>query len=350
MKKIFLMMLLLMTFVFSGCQAATKAEDSQGVKGDLKISMLNIGHGDAILIRTNEQTILIDAAHSKYRDMLVKELEKLSVTKIDKLILTHPHIDHIGNARVLINPNKKDFAAYPYFEKISVTEVYDNGIAYGSDVYKGYMKAIQTKGISLKSLKAGDTLDFGNSVKFKVLFPTSEFVAAKNGGQYDKKDKAYKTNNCSIVGKLIYKDFSMMFTGDCEKESEAKIVANNTAADLKCDVLKSGHHGILTSSTKKFVEAVNPSCVVISSSHKEQESYVAPGRPHLKVLENYLACGVDPKNIYGTRFNGTITITTDGKSFSVQPEVKKDWVESWIAGKKEDEKHKKQPIDLGEED
>ena len=69
-----------------------------------------------------------------------------------------------------------------------------------------------------------------------------------------KEDKQFNTNNGSIVGKLTYKKFSMMFTGDCERQSEAKIIANNAAADLKCDVLKSGHHGVTTSSTKKFVE------------------------------------------------------------------------------------------------
>ena len=352
MKKIFLMMMMLATFIFSGCNTQAAINDnSAAVNDDLKISMLNIGHGDAILIRTKQQTILVDSANSKHRNMLVKELEKLSVTKIDKLILTHAHIDHTGNTKVLINPNKKDLEEYPYLEKISVAEVYDNGIAYGSSVYKNYMKAIQTKGIPYKSLKAGDVLDFGNGVKFNVLFPTKDFVEIKNSGQFDKKDRAYNTNNGSIVGKLTYKNFSMMFTGDCEKESEAKIVANNKVEDLKCDVLKAGHHGISTSSKKKFVTAINPSVVVISAANRADEAYISPGRPHLKVLENYLACGINPKNIFCTRFNHTITITSDGKSFSVQPEIEKDWVESWIAGKKEDAKnHKNQSVEADVEE
>ena len=342
MKKIFLMMMLLATFIFSGCNTQAAINDNSAtVNDDLKISMLNIAHGDAILIRTKKQTILVDSANSKHRDMLVKELEKLSVTKIDKLILTHPHVDHTGNARVLINPNKKDLEAYPYLEKISVAEVYDNGIAYGSSVYKNYMKAIQAKGIPYKSLKTGDTLDFGGGVKFNVLFPTAEFVEIKNGGQFDKEDRTYNTNNGSIVGKLTYKNFSMMFTGDCEKESEAKIVANNNAKDLKCDVLKAGHHGISTSSTKDFVAAINPSVVLISAGKKGEDDQEGQGAPYLKPLSSYLKNGVNANNIYCTRWNGTITVTSDGKSFSVKPEVNVDWIDKWIAIKKEINKNKR---------
>ena len=94
------------------------------------------------------------------------------------------------------------------------------------------MKAIDAKGITHQSLKVGDTLDFGNSVKFNVLYPTPELVSAVNGGQ--KSDP----NNESVVGKLTYKKFSMMFTGDAEKEVEAALLANNKTKDLKCDVLK----------------------------------------------------------------------------------------------------------------
>ena len=343
MKKIFLTVLMLATFILSGCGGQAKdepkdepraevkdeASSAQDVKGDLKISMLNVGQGDAILVQTGKQTVLIDTSDTDERELLVKELEKLSVTKIDKLILTHPHADHIGNAKVLINPSKKELTANPYLEKISVAEVYDNGIASTSPLYKSYMKAIDAKGIAHQSLKVGDTLDFGNSVKFNVLYPTPELVSAVNGGQ--KSDP----NNESVVGKLTYKKFSMMFTGDAEKEVEAALLANNKTKDLKCDVLKSGHHGSYTASTKDFVAAVNPSYVLISCGPDEERRNTY-GHPHLEPLENYLAQGIDAKNIFCTRWNGTITITSDGKNFSVQPESKEDWVDKWVKKKKKD--------------
>ena len=342
MKKIFLMMFLLATFVLSGCN--TQAAGNQTKDDDLKISMLNIGHGDAILIRTKEQTILFDTANGTERDRFVKELEKFSVTKIDKLILTHPHVDHIGNAAMLIKPNKKQLEAYPYLSKISVAEVYDNDVPYTSGAYRNYMKAIEELGIPRKSLKAGDTLDFGGDVKFKVLFPTAEYIAQKKQQQIEaaeaenendnnaKLDRMYRMNNSSIVGKLTYKDFSMMLTGDCEKEAEEKILAANDAATLKCDVLKAGHHGRNTSSTKEFVAAINPSYVLISAGNNAKNND-PKGSPHRKALGIFLEQGIDAKNILCTQWNGSITITSDGKTFSVQPESNEDWIENWRAEK-----------------
>ena len=349
MKRIFLTVLMLATVIFGGCGSQAKdepaakpevqadakeestAEASSKVNGDLKISMLDVGQGDAILIQTGKQNILVDTSDTDERDLLVDELEKLSVTKIDKLILSHPHADHIGSAKVLINPSNKELKANPYLEKISVAEVYDNGIAASSPLYKSYMKAVEAKGVVHKSLSAGDTLDFGNGVKFLVLYPTKDLVDAVNGGQ--KSDP----NNESIVGKLTYKKFSMMFTGDAEKKVESELWADNDAKVLKCDILKSGHHGSYTASTENFVKTVAPSYVLISCG-PEEEHRNTYGHPHLEPLENYLAQGIDKKNILCTRWNGTITVTSDGKNFSVTPERTEDWLDKWIAQKKKDKK------------
>lgn len=334
MKKIFLMMLLPVIFIFSGCntQAASKDRFIDS-RGNLKISMLNVGHGDAILIQTKQQTILIDTGNINNQAQFVNELEKLSVTKIDKMILTHAHADHIGGAKLLINPSKKELETYPYLEKISVAAVYDNEVVHTSNLYKKCIKAIAAKGLPYQHLKAGDKLDFGDGVKFHVLSPASEFVNLVNSGQYDKEDRQYDLNNGSIVGKLTYKKFSMMFTGDCEKESEAKILSANKVEDLNCTVLKAGHHGYGNASSKKFVAAVNPKYVLISSLEKGDPEK-AYGAPYLKPLEIYLAQGVDAKNILCTRWNGTISLISDGKNVSVEVEKKEDWIYKWMEKKR----------------
>ena len=189
-------------------------------------------------------------------------------------------------------------------------------------------------------MKTGDTLDFGGGVKFKVLSPTSEFIETSSSGQFDKEDRTYNVNNGSIVGKLTYKDFSMMFTGDCEKESEAKILLENKATDLKCDILKAGHHSSYTSSTNKFVETVGPDCVVISSGNDPNDPYTLYPHPNLRVLKTYLSHGVAKENILCTRWNKTITVTSDGRNYSVRPEVEEDWIDRWIAIKTEEQKNK----------
>lgn len=345
LKNFLIKTFLLVAFIFGIFVAQTEAASlAQSVKGDLKISMLNIGYGDAILIRTSEQTILIDTAYTTGQKLFVDELEKFSVTKIDKIILTHPHTDHIGGAKLLFDPTAQELATYPYLKKISVAEVYDNGIAFPSKVYRNYLKALKKKGMTRQSLKVGDTLDLGGGVKFKVLFPKAEFVTFVNeknirDNKYND-PREYNINNGSIVGKLTYKNFSMMFTGDCEKESEATIVKTYSAKDLKCDVLKGAHHGSATSSTKDFVAAVKPTCVLLSSTNRDKD--ISQEHPHLNPLKNYLAQGVNKKNIFSTRFNGTITITSNGNKFSVAPENKTNWLDDWIAQKEKREQEKKQ--------
>lgn len=341
MKKIFLSAVMMLTFILSGCgggsstaeqadapQVAEKTTEktsaNQNVKGDLKITMLNVGQGDAFLIQTKTQNILIDTSDQDERTKLVSELDKAGVTTFDKIILTHPHADHIGGLEKLLKENK-----------YTVKEVYDNGIASTSKLYLNYMKAINAdKNIKHATLKTGDSLDFGGGVKFEVLYPTAELVKDVNGGK-QKTDP----NNESIVGRLVYKKFSMMFTGDAEKIVESSIWADNDAKQLKSTILKSGHHGSYTASTENFLSVVQPEAVMISAGEPtDKRGGNTYGHPHVEPLENYLSAGIDSKNIFWTWKNGTVIITTDGKNYSVQPEVEEDWVKSWIAEKKKKSK------------
>ena len=337
MKKIFLPIFILMIFVFSGCGGSSSAENNsvdksekqtsaseKNVNGDLKITMLNVGQGDSFLIQTKSQNILIDTSDIDERTKLVAELDKAGVSTFDKIILTHSHADHIGGIEKLL----KD-------EKFSVKEVYDNGIASTSKIYLNYMNAIKAdKNIQHKTLTAGDNLDFGDGVKFEVLYPTKELVKEVNGGK-----RKTDPNNESIVGRLVYKNFTMMFTGDAEKEVESNIWADNNEKNLQSKILKSGHHGSYTASTENFLNVVKPEVVLISAGEPtDKRGGNTYGHPHVEPLENYLNAGIDSKNIFWTWKNGTVTILTDGKNFSVTPEHEEDWVKSWIAEKKKNSK------------
>jgi len=267
-------------------QSASKAEAQMTVK------ILDVGQGDAILIETGEQTVLVDTSDVDERDKLRAELKECGVTKLDKVVLTHPHADHIGGMDLLL----KEF---------KVGEVYDNGMASTSQIYIRYMKELKAQGISRKGLVAGDTLDLGGSASFRVLFPTAALV--KEG-----KTKGYKhdPNNESIVGELIMGSFKMMFTGDAESPVEKEIIA--AGGDLKCQVLKSGHHGSKTSSSEEWLKAVSPEVAVIPCG--EGNDY---GHPHDQTMKKYRKHSL---RIYETDKNGMITITTDGQGYQVTAE------------------------------
>ncbi len=280
LKKLVAVMTALFTFVFAGCSAEKSASTSGGsAQPEVKIEMLDIGQGDATLIRTKDQTIMIDTGDIDERDHLLKLLQERDIKTIDKLIITHPHADHIGGAYVL-------------FKNFKVKEVYDNGDPTTTQTYKTYLKNIKQQNIPYHQLKAGDEVDFGSGVTFKVFSPTEQMLKSE-------KD----LNNNSIVGQLRYGEFTMMFTGDAEKEAEATVV-KQYGDEVKSLVLKSPHHGSRTSSSDAFLKAVGAKDVLISLGAGNDY-----GHPHKETLARYKKYNM---NVYRTDLNGTITVTTNG--------------------------------------
>ena len=141
----FLMMLSLTLVSLGGC--GIPMEES-AVASHLTVKVLDVGQGDAILIQTAEQNVLIDTGDLDERDKLRAELDKAGVKKLDAVILTHPHADHIGGMEMLI-------------DKYPIGMVYDNGMPSTSRVYIGYMKQLKAKGIARKGLCTGDRVDLG---------------------------------------------------------------------------------------------------------------------------------------------------------------------------------------------
>ena len=305
-------LLLSLTLLLAGCGAAKTADNTaastsssaQGSakaavqtsvpQGTISIKMLDVGQGDAILIQTQEQTVLIDTSDVDERDKLRAQLAKAGVKKIDKVILTHPHADHIGGMEVLLDGSYE------------IGSIYDNGMPSTSKLYLSYMKKAKARGISHQTLKAGDVLGFGGGAQFKVLSPEESLV--QKGQQ-----KGYKhdPNNESVVGRLTFGQFAMLFTGDAEKEAEASIAARY-GSELKSQVLKAPHHGSKTSSSAAYLRLVQPETCVISCGAGNDY-----GHPHKETLKKYAAIHA---KTYETDKNGTITITSDGKSYEVKEE------------------------------
>lgn len=262
---------------------------------ELKVTMLDVGQGDSFLIETESENILIDTSDPAARSTLVNYLVDRQIFTIDRLILTHPHADHIGNAAYLINNG-------------FVSAVYDNGRISTSNYYKNYIKACQNWNIPRNTLRDGDYFFLDGGAYIQVL----------SSNRYAK----YENNNC-VVLRLVFGNFSMLFTGDAEAELETELFQNVTA--LQSTVLKAGHHGSKTSSTLDFVMAVNPVYVFISAA--EGNKY---GHPHSQALENFILAGVSNQNIFWTAKNGNVTITTDGSNVTVSPAIQNDWIADYL--------------------
>jgi len=278
----------------SASGASSASSQTSSVSGTLTVKMLNVGQGDAILIETPEQTVLVDTSDVDERDKLKKELKKAGVKNIDKVILTHPHADHIGGMDVLFDGEYK------------IGMIYDNGMPSTSKLFTGYLKKAKAQGVKRQGLKAGDVLDLGGGARFEVLSPGADLV--KQG-----QAKGYKhdPNNESVVGRLVFGSFTMLFTGDAEKETEAAILQSHRDG-VKSLVLKAPHHGSHTSSSKAYLDAVQPEVCLISCGAGNDY-----GHPHKETLAAYKKIKA---NVFETDKNGTITITTDGKTYDVKGE------------------------------
>lgn len=153
------------------------------------------------------------------------------------------------------------------------------------------MKMAKNKKVNVIVLKAGDVLQLDKITYFETIFPEPEHTVSEN-----------KINNNSLVLKLVYKNFSMLFTGDIEEEAE-NYIANKYKNKLKADILKVAHHGSKTSSTAQFIEYVKPKITLIGVG--ENNNF---GHPNDEVIKRFEV--LDTK-IYRTDINGEITIEID---------------------------------------
>ena len=305
-------LILCCTMLLTGCgqsggqSSDTAANSKAEAKGQLTISMLDIDQGDAVLIQTGAKNILIDTGDDKYYEdgkkgkentQLLTELQKLKIDHIDTLVMTHAHADHIGKADKVI-------AQY------GVKELVYNGIPSTSKYFINALKAAKANGTQQVKVKAGDVLDFGNGVSFEIVSPSQSLIDEDTAAI--KAKKKVDVNNESVVGRLTFGNFAMLFTGDAEGLVEKEMVASY-GKKLKCQVLKAGHHGSKTSSTAEFLKLVQPESVVMSLGVNNQY-----GHPHEALLNRLQKQGI--KNIYRTDANGTITIVSDGSSYSITTE------------------------------
>jgi competence protein ComEC len=244
----------------------------------LTIIVFDVGQADCIYIHTpQDENILVDAANNSDGQEISNQLYNLGVNHIDYLFLTHPHADHIGGADDII-------------ENFDIGEIYMPKVYHSTQTYTHVLNAAKTKGIKIQAAKPRSISL--NACTINMLAPIKE--------SYD------DLNAYSIVFKLTYKDFDMLFTGDIPQAEEKELLDY----DLKADVLKVAHHGSNNSNSEDFIKAVGCRYAVISVG--EDNSYQHPHEEVLSLLEKYHI------KYFRTDLQGDIIITTDGEEINIQ--------------------------------
>lgn len=244
----------------------------------LEVHFIDVGQGDSTLIIQGDKSMLIDAGTNESHEIVEEYLKAQGIQKLDYIVGTHPHEDHIGGLDDVIKNFDVDNILFP--KAISTTKTFES-----------FINAVKDKGMKLTNPIVGQEYELGKA-RFKILAPNSE--------KYD------ELNNYSIVLKLSFGNVNYLFTGDAQKESEEEIL--NNGIDIKSDVIKIGHHGSSTSTSSKFLNAVNPKYAVISLG--KDNSY---GHPHKEIITRLKISDI---KIYRTDENGTIVSKTDGNTIN----------------------------------
>lgn len=291
--------------------------------GELQVHVLDVGpiEGDSILIISpNGKSVLIDAGDAGKGKVVLDALKRYKVDRLDYFIATHPHTDHIGAADEVLNgikvgnmidngvdlstpapvtatkPGKgKKVAPPPPPPKKSKTKTVNA-------FFDEYRDALKQNGAQYEKAEPGKKYDLGGGAILTVLAPAEPFFTKdqmKTGGN--------ETNANSIVLRLDYGDFSMLFMGDAESQTEERLLSKPDL-DLKVKVIKIGHHGSKYATSENFVKRVQPEAAIISDG-----AWNRYGHPAQSVLDRLKAANT---KVWRTDLQGEVTITTKGKGDS----------------------------------
>lgn len=278
-------------------QSIQQKQDTGAAQGRLRISVLDVGQADAILLQDGKRNIMVDVGNdvkdkvgdSGGRQALIKALDKAGVNRIKTVFVTHHHRDHMGNIMYV----RGKYGVSNIYDSGYVNNGYKASVALNSDLRAGRYNG--------QALKAGDKITIDKNYYIEVLAP----------GDFLSKKDLKNMNNTSLVLMLHYGSFKMLLTGDAEAPVEDAL-QQKYGTELQADVLKVGHHGSKTSSYWPFISKVKPKYALIScgdfSIYKHPNKNVVGSLTHLgaKVLT--------------THDHGTLTVITDGKSFDVLTE------------------------------
>ena len=282
-RSLRLLSLLLCLLLLPGLCSSAFAKEPAASDPILNIVFLDVGQGDCALLFTDNAAMLIDAGDSGSGASIAAILDAFSIEKLDYLIATHPHEDHIGGMAEV-------------FDAVSVSTILAPKVSHDTETYRGFLSAVKAAGAKITVPKSLKTYKLDKNISFTILGPT------KSGDSL---------NNNSIVLKVTYGEISFLFTGDAESAEEKTLLASSKVKKLlPSTVLKVGHHGSSTSTSPAFAKAVSPSYAVVSVGADN-----AYNHPDALVLRRLQTLGAA---VLRTDEDGTVFMATDGKTLAVR--------------------------------
>jgi len=293
MRRLLLVVAVIALLAFAGCLDAGADPDNTGTatEGELEIHHIDVGQGDATLfVVPSGETVLIDSGDWRQDGQeVIDYLEQQNIERIDHLVATHAHADHIGGHAAIIEHYEK--------EADGIGAAYDSGVTHTSQTYDNYLDAIEEYDVRLFSVEEGDQLPV-EGLTATVLNPPAE----ESGDLHEH----------SVTLAIEFGEFQYLTTGDAEAGVESRLVGEYDKV-LDAEVYQAGHHGSSTSSSEQFLDAVTPEIAIISSGFESQY-----GHPHDEILQRFAARGIAT---YWTGVHGDIVVRTDGNSIEVDTET-----------------------------
>ena len=287
----------LFLFIFALVSPAVAAEN-------LTAHFIDVGQGDSILLQFNEKSLLIDGGPPEMGPRLEEYLRAQNITRLDLLILTHPHDDHIGGLIAVL-------------EDLPVKKAIDNGENDSSLIYKRFRALMERQNISYSPAYAGQEIDLDPALKITVLWPPSGGIS---GGVKLSRHSALKNpwesivvralsgdmNQNSLILRITYDRISLLLMADADTVAERSLLSS--CHNVSGQILKVGHHGGTSASSPDFLKKVRPAVSIISVGEGNYYGY-----PTKRTLEALQAVG---SSVYRTDICGDIIITTDGLNYS----------------------------------
>lgn len=258
-----------------------KLRDPAFTSAEVSVHFIDVDQGDSVLIVSEEKSLLIDAGEEISSEKVAAYLKSMGIDRLDYIIATHPHTDHIGGLTDII----RDFGV----GELVVPEL-PQRIVDESFFYVQLLEEAVQMNIKITETMPGDVYTLGKST-LEILAPCGEYE---------------DINNYSIVAEFVHEENKFLFTADAETESEEDMLRSGTLEDI--DVLKVGHHGSSTSSCGEFLEVIRPEFAVISCGTGNSYNH-----PSESVMERFLK---DDIRVFRTDMQGDIIAESDGQSIN----------------------------------